>query len=276
MNRQKMNQILVGIFVLFGFLISVYLIFAMGSRTGFLRSTFTLYARFKDVKGLHPGSEVSLSGLRVGVIKDISVATDDTKDMVAILQVTTKAKPRLRADSRATLRTQGVLGDRYIELSIGSNSEKPLENEDTIQTNEDPDLFSKSGSVVEGLSRYLKEGGDIDSLVKNLARLSDNLLQLSSQVKKEKGILNELFYGTSGRNLNQALTHLDSILRKIDSGDGTLGSLVNDPTVYEDVKSVLGGAKRSSVLKYFMRQFIESSEKDKEESEKGIKIRKSD
>jgi hypothetical protein len=47
-----------------------------------------------------------------------------------------------------------------------------------------------------------------------------------------------------------------------------LGSFVNDPTVYEDVKSVLGGAKRSSILKYFMRQFIETSEKEKEDSEK--------
>ena len=268
MNRQKMNQVLVGIFVLSGFLIAVYLIFAMGSRSGFLRSTFTLYARFKDVKGLHPGSEVSLSGLRVGVVKDISVATDESKDMVATLQVSTKARQRLRSDSRATLRTQGVLGDRYIELSIGSNSEKQLAHGDTISTNEDPDLFSKSGSVVEGLSRYLKEGGDIDSLVKNLARLSDNLVQLSVQVKKEKSILNELFYGSSGRNLSQALTHLDSILKKIDTGDGTLGSLINDPTVYEDVKSVMGGAKRSSVLKYFMRQFIETSEKEKEQSEK--------
>jgi phospholipid/cholesterol/gamma-HCH transport system substrate-binding protein len=83
-------------------------------------------------------------------------------------------------------------------------------------------------------------------------------------LKKEKSILNELFYGTSGKNLNEALSHLDSILTKIDGGDGTLGSFVNDPTVYEDVKSVLGGAKRSSIMKYFMRQFIETSEKEKE------------
>ncbi|NBT58027.1 hypothetical protein EBT16_04505, partial [bacterium] len=80
--------------------------------------------------------------------------------------------------------------------------------------------------------------------------------------------------GTSGRSLNEALSHLDSIMKKIDSGDGTLGSLVNDPTVYEDVKSVLGGAKRSSILKYFMRQFIESSDKEKEEAEKETKSKK--
>lgn len=270
MERQKMNQLLVGFFVVVGLSIATYLIFVMGSRTGVFRSSFTLYARFNNVKGLHPGSEVSLSGLRIGVVKEILVSADDSKEMVATLQISSEAKDRIRADSFATLRTQGVLGDRYIELSIGSNSEKALKNGDTIRSQESTDIFSKSGNVMEGLSRYLREGGDVDSLIKNLARLSDNLVQLSVQVKKEKSILNELFYGSSGKNLNQALTHLDSILRKIDGGDGTLGSLVNDPTVYEDVKAVMGGAKRSSILKYFMKQFIEASEKEKE-SEKGGK-----
>ncbi|NBV49601.1 MCE family protein [bacterium] len=275
MERQRMNQLLVGIFVVLGVSIATYLIFVMGSRTGVFRSTFTVYARFKDVKGLHPGSEVSLSGLRVGIVKEITVATDDSKEMVAHLQISSTAKDRIRADSAATLRTQGVLGDRYIELTIGSNSQRPLKNGDTLRTEEASDIFAKSGSLMEGLSRYLREGGDIDSLVKNLAKLSDNLVQLSGQVKKEKSLLNELFYGSSGKNLNEALTHLDSILKKIDGGDGTLGSLVNDPTVYEDVKSVLGGAKRSSVLKYFMRQFIESSDKEKEELDKTNKLKKS-
>lgn len=271
MNRQKMNQILVGIFVIGAFSVATYLIFVMGSRTGFLRSTFTVYARFKDVKGLHPGSEVSLSGLRIGVVKSISVATDDSKEMIATLHINSNAKGRLRQDSTATLKTQGVLGDRYIELSIGSNNQPVLKHEDTLKTEDAPDILSRSGNLVEGLSRYLKEGGDIDSLVKNLARLSDNLVQLSNQVKREKSILNELFYGSSGRNLNQALTSLDSILKKIDQGDGTLGSLVNDPTVYEDVKSVLGGAQRSTILKYFMRQFMDASEKEKEQAIKNTK-----
>ncbi|MFM8268839.1 MAG: MlaD family protein [Pseudomonadota bacterium] len=268
MERQKMNQLLVGIFVVLGVSIGVYLIFLMGSKTGFFHSNYELNARFKDVKGLHSGSEVSLSGLRIGIVKEIRVSQDDSKEMIAILQISSSAKDRIRADSLATLKTQGVLGDKYIELTIGSNNEQVLKSGDTLRSSETSDIFSKSGNLVEGLSRYLKEGGDVDSLVKNLARFSDNLVQLSQQVKREKSILNELFYGSSGKSLNDALSHLDSILKKIDGGDGTVGSLVNDPTVYEDVKSVLGGAKRSSILKYFMRQFIETSEKEKEEFEK--------
>lgn len=262
MERNRANQVTVGIFVFLGFILSAYLVFMLGSKSGFFQSNITLYARFKDVKGLHPGSEVSLSGLRVGVVQDILVAEDDSKEMVAILQIVSKAQKKIRSDSKASLKTQGVLGDKYIEISIGSSEAELLKDKDTIQTQETLDLFSKGGSLVDGLSKYLKQGGDIDSLLRNLARFSDNLVQLSNQVKREKSILNELFYGTSGKNLNQAIAHLDSILKKIDSGDGTLGSIINDPTVYEEVKAVLGGAKRSSVLKYFMRQFMESSEKE--------------
>lgn len=263
MERNRANQIIVGLFVAFGFLLSAYLVFLLGSKSGFLQSNVYLYARFKDVKGLHTGSEVSLSGLRIGVVERINVSEDDSKEMVAKLQINAKAMKKIRSDSRATLKTQGVLGDKYIELSIGSIESAGLKDGETIPTAETPDLFSKGGNLVDGLSKYLKEGGDVDSLLRNLARLSDNLVQLSNQVRKEKSILNELFYGTSGKNLNQAITHLDSILKKIDSGDGTLGSIINDPTVYEEVKAVLGGAKRSSVLKYFMRQFMEEGEKEK-------------
>lgn len=262
MERNRANQITVGIFVFLGFLVSTYLVFMLGSKSGFFQSNITIYARFKDVKGLHPGSEVSLSGLRVGVVQDIAVAEDDSKEMVAALQIMSKAQKKIRTDSKASLKTQGVLGDKYIEISIGSSGAATLKDQDTIQTQETLDLFSKGGSLVDGLSKYLKQGGDVDSLIRNLARFSDNLVQLSNQVKREKSILNELFYGTSGKNLNQAIAHLDSIMKKIDSGDGTLGSIINDPTVYEEVKAVLGGAKRSSVLKYFMRQFMESTDQE--------------
>ncbi|NBT59574.1 MCE family protein, partial [bacterium] len=169
MERQKMNQLLVGVFVILGVSIGVYLIFLMGSKSGFLRSTYQLNARFKDVKGLHPGSEVSLSGLRIGMVKSIHVAHDDSKEMVAVLRVSSEARDQIRADSLATLKTQGVLGDKYIELTIGSSAEPALDSGDTLRTSEPGDIFSKGGNLVEGLSRYLKEGGDLDSLVKNLA-----------------------------------------------------------------------------------------------------------
>ena len=52
-------------------------------------------------------------------------------------------------------------------------------------------------------------------------------------------------------------------MSKIDKGKGSLGALINDPTLYEDIKYLMGGAKRSTILKYFMQQFIDEGKTSK-------------
>src|SRR5262249_34914231 len=118
------------------------------------------------------------------------------------------------------------------------------------------DLFTKSGDLVEQVKRNFEKGGDFDALVHNLNVLSANLASITTDIRRERGMLHELIYGTSGVKLSAATDNLKEILRKINDGEGSLGALINDPTVYEDVKSLLGGAKRSNILKYFMRSFI--------------------
>jgi phospholipid/cholesterol/gamma-HCH transport system substrate-binding protein len=57
---------------------------------------------------------------------------------------------------------------------------------------------------------------------------------------------------------------MSSIFEKIDNGQGTLGGLVNDPTIHDDLKTILGGAKRSTILKYIIRQTIKNSDEDEQ------------
>jgi phospholipid/cholesterol/gamma-HCH transport system substrate-binding protein len=221
-----------------------------------------LVGRFPQVKGLHQGSEVSLSGLRIGVVQDIRIATDGTKELIVELAISKKFASSIRKNSMATIKTQGILGDKYVELSIGSEDSPPLRNGDSIQCAEQTDLFTRSGNLVSDVSRYFSDEGEVTLLLKSLNKLSSNLVDLSTQVKTQKGMLHEMVYGNSGTHLSKSAAKLESILSKIDEGEGTLGALVNDPTVYEDIKSMMGGAKRSTVLKYFMKQFIDSGDKE--------------
>jgi phospholipid/cholesterol/gamma-HCH transport system substrate-binding protein len=108
------------------------------------------------------------------------------------------------------------------------------------------------------VKRHFNKGGDFEALIHNLNLLSVNLVSITNDIKQQKGMLHEMIYGTSGVKLSAATDNLKEILRKVNEGEGSLGALINDPTVYEDVKSLLGGAKRSNILKYFMRSFIDS------------------
>lgn len=268
MDKKVANQIIVGIFVTVAFFGFIFIIFNISGGDGIFSSKYSLQARFKHVKGLHYGSEVSLAGLRVGVVKTIAIAKDDPKILVVELAIDKKMKDRIRKDSVASVKTQGVLGDKYIEVSIGTPTEPELEHNNEITVQEEQDIFSKSGMLVDEVKRQFEKGGEVDALIHNLNTLSKNLTTLTSDIKTNRGLLNEMFYGKSGPRLGEAVAHLNGILKKIDEGEGSLGLLVNDPTVYEDIKTMTGGAKRSTILKALIRSFSESGADAKEKGDK--------
>ena len=264
MDKKIANQIIVGVFVTVVFFGFIFVIFNIAGGDGIFSSKYNLKARFPHVKGLHYGSEVSLAGLRVGVVKDIKIASDNPKQLIVDLAVDKGMKDRIRKDSRASVKTQGVLGDKYIEITIGTPGEAELAPGSEIVVEEEQDLFSKSGMLVDDVKRQFEKGGEVEMLIHNLNLLSQNLSMITGDVRKERGMLHELIYGKGGVRLSEAVGHLNEILRKVDQGEGSLGLLVNDPTVYEDIKTITGGAKRSTILKYLMRSFTESGLEKKE------------
>ncbi len=256
MDKKLANNLVVGAFVTVGFAVFIFIVFSIGDGKGIFSSQMTFYGRFHEVKGLHQGSEVSLNGLRVGVVKQINV-DKDTRELVVTMSVDKSNANQIKQDTLAVVRTQGVLGDKYIELSIGSVGE-PLKDGVFIPTDSAPDLFSKGGNFVDELSQQFAKDGNVDKLLSGLNQTSQNLAALTASLQK----------GKSAEKLSQSMEHLESILAKVDNGEGTLGALVNDPSVYEDLKSMMGGAKRSSILKYFMRSFIDTGKDGKKDKDK--------
>lgn len=268
MDKKIANNVVLGLFVGLGVLGFCFLIFNMGGGKGLFASHYTLYAKFQDVKGLHFGSEISLSGLRIGTVRNITVTSDESRDLLVQLSIDKKFTKSIREDSVATIRTQGVLGDKYIEVSIGSPEFLLLKDGELIKSHEEKDLLSRSGKLVEGIASQFQKGGNIDQVLLSVNALAENLNVVAKDIQKKKGLMGTLVYGDSGQDLKKSLSHLEGILRKINEGKGTIGAFVNDPTIYEDLKYLLGGAKRSSVLKYFLHQFVESGQEGEQSQKK--------
>ncbi len=266
MDKKIANNIIVAITVLVGFAGFIFLIFNVDGGGTFFSSQYSLFGKFRQVRGLHYGSEVSLSGLRVGFVKDISISKDDTKELIVEFQIARKMQDRIRQDSTATIKTQGVLGDKYIEISIGSPDREILKPNDPIASAEDEDILSKGGDLVNDLRKQFDKGGELENLFRNLNLAVGNLATITNDIRANKGLYHEFVGGTTGPQINKASYHLSEILRKIDDGEGTLVALINYTSVYEDVKTMLGGAKISNVLRYFMRIFIEDGDKEKSEN----------
>lgn len=250
MDKKIANNIIVGIMVAAGFIAFVFVLFNIGGG-GVLKSQYSLYATFHQVKGLHMGSEVSLAGLRIGVVRQITIQGDRNRDLVVELSVSRAVQEYIRKDSIAQIRTAGVLGDKYIEISFGSPDSPVLKHGDNIACEEGEDMFAQGGKIMGGLSKKFSEGGDFDSMMRSLNTVAKNLSVMTTEFRQEK----------TGEKLGKAVSHMEAILAKVEKGEGTLGGLVTDPTIYEDLKAITGGAKRSAILQYFMKQFIQDGKK---------------
>src|SRR5437899_153417 len=189
----------VGFLVFVALAILIATIMSLGGEQKFWERKVQYEVHFARTNGLQVGAPVSLTGVTIGSVAEMRFPPDPTASYIQVLvNVVGEAAPRIRDNSVATIRTFGLLGDRYIELSAGS-----------------PDASS------------LPPGGLISSI---------------------DPVDYEAVLGQSGdivTNVVEVTASLRVVPPSIDRGEGTLGKLVNDPSLYHEAKALVGSARRS-------------------------------
>ncbi len=126
----KRLEISVGVFVIAGMLALVVLAFnASGLNFSSKDQSYFLYARFENLSGLSERAKVSLSGVTIGRVVSIEL---DTEDYVAVVKMAIDKNVPLTTDTSASVLTAGLLGEKYIGLSVGAD-EEVLMNADEIE-----------------------------------------------------------------------------------------------------------------------------------------------
>ena len=190
------------------------------------------------------GAAVLLDGEEIG--------TDDPVNVTALMSEGRNALASINELS-------GSLSNVVKTFSEKEGAERAVE---AIEAVSDIMIETREGSgLIHSLIFDPYEGGGADAVASSLATLDDILME----VKTGDGLLNSLIYAPAEEQsvIEQALattTTLNRILDKIDSGEGTLGLLLNDPTVFEDLKVLLGGAQRSTLLRSMIRMAVEAEE----------------
>jgi len=143
---KKMNlEMIVGVFLLAGFISFSWLAVKMGDINPFANETYPVTARFTSISGLKEGSTIELAGVVVGKVSGIEL---DTGDYEAVVHLNIDKQIELQDDSIASIRTAGIIGDKYIKLSPGG-SDIILEAGDEIEETE-PAI-----SLEELVSKYI-------------------------------------------------------------------------------------------------------------------------
>ncbi|MCB9480593.1 MAG: outer membrane lipid asymmetry maintenance protein MlaD [Desulfobacteraceae bacterium] len=129
----------VGLFVVFGLLCTAYLTIKLGKMELLGSNYYTLKANFRTVAGLKTGANVEIAGVQVGTVEKISL---DSKTHTAITDLKIDKSVKLSADVIASIKTSGLIGDKYIQLSPGGDPDI-LKNGEMITETESPIDFEE-------------------------------------------------------------------------------------------------------------------------------------
>jgi phospholipid/cholesterol/gamma-HCH transport system substrate-binding protein len=153
-------------------------VFLIGDRQFLFSSTYQLNANFKNVSGLSDGAEVRVGGIRTGTVKHIRFPADPNGELIVVMSLRDSTKRILREDSVARIETEGLLGDKYVEISFGTQGAPAVRDGGTIQ----------SVPPFE-MADVLKKTNDVLS---NLQETSDHVKDISDKINKGQGSVGAL------------------------------------------------------------------------------------
>lgn len=259
MNKDERKiETRVGMFVLIGLGITMASIIILGGKQSIFTSVNHYVSHFEKIDGLVHGAKVTLGGLQIGAVSKITFDSEK-RDMKVEFNVERDYAVYIRKDSTVEVVTQGVLGDKYLSLEPGTPTEPEVSNRGEVPHGVNKDLSQiltssdqlvhKLTSTAESLERILSafnRGNRADQFFQGLSTTSKNLAEVSHRLGEE---LNQA-------KLKSAVGHLNSILEKIDHGQGSLGAFINDPGLYDDTKALVGQTNRNRIMRNLIRQTI--------------------
>lgn len=145
--KQTKLELYVGIFVLLGLAAVAYLTLKLGSGALIGGDTYLIEARFTNAGGLHSGGSVLVAGVTVGRIEEVRI---DPADYSAIAVVRVQSKLRLPTDSMASIKTSGLIGDKYVALLPGADETYLAPGARITMTESSVDLESLIGKMAFG------------------------------------------------------------------------------------------------------------------------------
>lgn len=247
-------------------------IFLVGERNNLFVPTNEYFIHFKNVGGLASGNPVQLSGVTVGKVERVVLPAAVDEELLTVwISLDGRYGERIREDSVARIKTLGLLGDKYIEVSSGSptSTAVPVGGEIKAAAPTDVDQLLTSGedavdNVVaisyslrsildrvnagEGLLGELLMASDTGEQVKkSVVDTLGNFEVISSRIASGQGTLGHLLADDAlAVRAEGAIARLEGLLEQLETGDGALPALIGDPKMKAEVVETLSSLKSAA------------------------------
>ena len=255
-------KIRLGLFVAGGLALFVVGIFIIGQQKNLFNPVFKITATFSNVSGLQVGNNVRFSGINVGTVDNIVIVNDR---LVRVdMSIKKDVWQFIKTDCKVSLGSEGVIGDKLLIIGQGS-SEAALVKEgqrlnsiEPIETNAIMARLDVTAKNAEIISHQLSEitfdinrgHGTISRLIQD-SILAENLNQTIANLNKfSRGLAGSgavmASLKVTASNAETVSYQLAGIMNKINKGDGTLGRLIQDPSMAENLNQMILNLKKSS------------------------------
>ncbi len=242
----RKQLLMTGIFIVIGISVILVTILMLGGDKTLFQKSARLYVKFDQVQGLNPGAVVSLAGLPIGNVDGFEFDPETNKIKVA-LKIQIDELKKLSVGTQAEIRTQGALGDKFIYITPGKTDGERLKSETVLETIKSTDLIemlSEKGNETEKIFDIIKE---VHILIKTVNQ-ENKIGTILTNLEKGSQSLNRVATATE-----TSMSKFDRVITRIDKGEGTLGALIADPSIHDQIKSILGGSQRKSHIKDMLR-----------------------
>ena len=225
-----------GLFIIVGIILFILGIFIIGKQKNLFNPVFSLRSNFQNVSGLQVGNTIRFSGINVGTVDDIQIINDSTVKVKMLIKK--DVQKFIKVDSRASIGSEGIIGDKVVVISQGNGSDKIVQNNQVILSNEPIET---------------------DAIMRSLQLTADNAAVASDDIA--------------------------GIVAKINNGEGTLGRLIQDKSMADNIDKTIINMKTSTkkldenmeaaqhnfLLRGFFKKKEKKERKEKEAKEKAAK-----
>lgn len=198
MSSENKRAVTVGLFILIGLIFLAAAILSVGSITKAFVSNVTISTVFKDVNGLTTGNNIWYSGVKVGTVKKVQF--HGNQEVEVVMNIEEKSKDFIRKDAKVKISSDGLIGNKIIVITGGSEKVEAIENGDKLQ---------------------VEETTSSEEMMNTLQSNNVNLLAITEDLKV--------------------------MSNKIRAGEGTIGKVVSDDALYDELFSTLNTLKSASV-----------------------------
>ena len=274
-GRHYALQLRIGAFVVISLVVFLGIIYLLGAQARYFERKYDLVAEFTEVGGLIEGATVRLAGVQIGRVTNVALAPQAGGKVRVTLTIARRFSDRIRQNSEARIVTQGLLGDKLVEITMGMPDSRPLAPGSTLQTREPFEvgrMFAEGTDALSAINRLvlslqasldrLNTAGtleDLDAAVKSTRRVTERLdglgrdgafgdvaaaarsaRRITEQVEQGGGWLHTLVYEEPEalRRLNTLLGGAQEVLARTRTGDSAVGALLS-PESGRSVRALL-------------------------------------